>query len=225
MYIQSIQRKLYVKKKKSMKVNLREIEVGDIFSEESHYVVKEVRSESVVFKHLESGKTANLSNEYVYNMLNTSDQYEKEVKVTREDKKDGTPGIRTIFEGIKSSEVFTVVFKKQDKAKTKKQFESEKEAQRMEAISMIDKARRQKKSMATAYKEALEFIQSNPIKDYTEGEDRVLRGFKIQFVSRDGKYRCMDMDIEKTEKDTGERLVNINTISQLIYNGVKYTVE
>ena len=208
-----------------MKVNLREIEVGDIFSEESHYVVKEVRSASVVFKHLESGKTVNLSNEYVYNMLNTSDQYEKEVKVTREDKKDGTPGIRTIFEGIKSSEVFTVVFKKQDKAKTKKQFESEKEAQRMEAISMIDKARRQKKSMATAYKEALEFVQSNPIKDYTEGEDRVLRGFKIQFVSRDGKYRCMDMDIEKTEKDTGERLVNINTISQLIYNGVKYTVE
>lgn len=164
-------------------------------------------------------------NEYVYNMLNTSDQYEKEVKVTREDKKDGTPGIRTIFEGIKSSEVFTVVFKKQDKAKTKKQFESEKEAQRMEATSMIDKAKRQKKSMATAYKEALEFVQSNPIKDYTEGEDRVLRGFKIQFVSRDGKYRCMDMDIEKTEKDTGERLVNINTISQLIYNGVKYTVE
>lgn len=178
-----------------------------------------------VFKHLESGKTVNLSNEYVYNMLNTSDQYEKEVKVTREDKKDGTPGIRTIFEGIRSSEVFTVVFKKQDKAKTKKQFESEKEAQRMEAISMIDKAKRQKKSMATAYKEALEFVQSNPIKDYTEGEDRVLRGFKIQFVSRDGKYRCMDMDIEKTEKDTGERLVNINTISQLIYNGVKYTVE
>lgn len=208
-----------------MKVNLREIEVGDIFSEESHYIVKEVKSESVVFKHLESGKTANLSNEYVYNMLNTSDQYEKEVKVTREDKKDGTPGIRTIFEGIKSSEVFTVVFKKQDKAKTKKQFESEKEAQRMEATSMIDKAKRQKKSMATAYKEALEFVQSNPIKDYTEGEDRVLRGFKIQFVSRDGKYRCMDMDIEKTEKDTGERLVNINTISQLIYNGVKYTVE
>ena len=30
-----------------MKVNLREIEVGDIFSEESHYVVKEVKSEEV----------------------------------------------------------------------------------------------------------------------------------------------------------------------------------
>lgn len=208
-----------------MKVNLAEIEVGDIFSEESHYIVKEVKKGSVVFEHLESGKTVSLSNEYVHNMLNTSDQYEREVKVTKEDKKDGTPGIRTIFEGIKSSEVFTVVFKKQDKAKTKKQFEAEREAQRVEAIALIDKAKKQKKSMAVAYKEALEFIQNNPVKDYIEGEDRVLRGYKMQFVSRDGKYKCMDMDIERTEKETGERLVNINTISQLIYNGVKYVVE
>lgn len=62
-------------------------------------------------------------------------------------------------------------------------------------------------------------------KDYIEGEDRVPRGFKMQSVSRDGKYRCMDMDIGRTEKETGERLVNINTISCLIYNGVEYAVE
>lgn len=208
-----------------MKVNLAEIEVGDIFSEESHYIVKEVKSGSIVFEHLESGKNVSLSNEYVHDMLNTSDQYEKEVKVTKEDKKDGTVGIRTIFEGIKSSEVFTVVFKKQDKPKTKKQIESEREAQRAEAVALIDKAKKNKKSMAVAYKEALEFIQNNPIKDYVDGEDRVLRGYKMQFVSRDGKYRCMDMDIERNDKETGERLVNINTISQLIYNGVKYIVE
>ena len=208
-----------------MKVNLAEIEVGDIFSEESHYIVKEVKSGSVVFEHLESGKNVSLSNEYVHDMLNTSDQYEKEVKVTKEDKKDGTVGIRTIFEGIKSSEVFTVVFKKQDKPKTKKQIESEREAQRAEAVALIDKAKKNKKSMAVAYKEALEFIQNNLIKDYIDGEDRVLRGYKMQFVSRDGKYRCMDMDIERNDKETGERLVNINTISQLIYNGVKYIVE
>lgn len=29
----------------------------------------------------------------------------------------------------------------------------------------------------------------------------------------------------RTEKETGERYVNINTISHLIYNGVKYVVE
>ena len=208
-----------------MKINIKEIEVGDIFSEESHYVVNKVAKDKVEFLHLESGKKVSLSNEYVANLLNTSDQYDNEVKVGKEDKKDGTPGIRTIFENIKSSEVFTVVFKKQDKPKTKKAIEAEKEAQRAEAVALIDKAKRAKKSMATAYKEALELIQNNPIKDYIEGEDRILRGYKMQFVSRDGKYRCMDMDITKTDKETGERLVNINTISQLIYNGTKYIVD
>lgn len=208
-----------------MKVNIKEIEVGDIFSEESHYVVNKVAKDKVEFLHLESGKKVSLSNEYVANLLNTSDQYDNEVKVGKEDKKDGTPGIRTIFENIKSSEVFTVVFKKQDKPKTKKAIEAEKEAQRAEAVALIDKAKKAKKSMATAYKKALEFIQNNPIKDYIEGEDRILRGYKMQFVSRDGKYRCMDMDITRTDKETGERLVNINTISQLIYNGTKYIVD
>ena len=208
-----------------MKVNIKEIEVGDVFSEESHYIVNKIAKDKVEFLHLESGKKVSLNNEYVANLLNTSDQYDNEVKVGKEDKKDGTPGIRTVFENIKSSEVFTVVFKKQDKPKTKKAVEAEKETQRNEAVAIIDKAKKAKKSMATAYKEALEFIQNNPIKDYIEGEERVLRGYKMQFVSRDGKYRCMDMDINRTDKETGERLVNINTISQLIYNGTKYIVD
>ena len=208
-----------------MKVNVSEIQVGDVFSEESHYTVKSIGKDSIVFIHLESGKEVKLSISYVQGLLNTSDQFHETKEVTREDKKDGTPGIRTIFESIKSSEVFTVVFKKQDKPKTKKQINEEREAQREKAIELIDKAKRQRKSMAVAYKTALEYIQDNPILDYVEGEERVLRGFKLQFVSRDGKYRCLDMDIERTSKETGERLVNINTIEQLIYNGVKYIVK
>ena len=35
----------------------------------------------------------------------------------------------------------------------------------------------------------------------------------------------MDMDVVRGPKETGERLVNINTIAQLVYNGVKYVVE
>lgn len=205
--------------------DIRQLKEGDILSETSHYIVKYLRNGSVILKHHEGGTEVALSLDYIQSFTNSADEVIEEVHVTKEDKKDGTPGIRTIFEGIKSSEVFTVVFKKQDKAKTKKQFEAEREAQRVEAIALIDKAKKQKKSMAVAYKEALEFIQNNPVKDYIEGEDRVLRGYKMQFVSRDGKYKCMDMDIERTEKETGERLVNINTISQLIYNGVKYVVE
>lgn len=208
-----------------MPINFAEICIGDVFSEESHYVVKNIYENDIDFVHTESGKVVTLSKNYVLGMLVTSDQYTKEVKVGKEDKKDGTPGIRTIFESIKSSEVFTVVFKKQDKAKTKRAIAEEKEAQRTAAVALIDKAKKAKKSMADAYKEALEFVQNNPILDIIPGEDRILRGYKRQFVSRDGKYKCQDMDIAITDKETGERYVNINTISQLIYNGVKYIVE
>ena len=208
-----------------MKVNLKEIQVGDVFSEESHYVVKSINKDGIVFSHLESNHDVTLSNNYIKELLNTSDQYDNTVEVGKEDKKDGTPGIRTIFEGIKSSEVFTVVFTKQAKAKTKKAIAEEKAAQREAAVALIEKAKKAKKSMANAYAEALAFIQENPILSETPGEERILRGYKLQFTSRDGKYKCLDMDIKRTDKETGERLVNINTISQLIVNGTKYIVK
>lgn len=204
---------------------VNQLKEGSVISESSHYIVKRVSGSNTWLQHFESREEVQIGISYLKNYTNSADLYNEEVRVTKEDKRDGTPSIRSIFESIKSSEVFTVVFKKQDRAKTKKQFESERETQRAEAVALIDKAKKQKKSMAVAYKEALEFIQNNPIKDYIEGEDRVLRGFKMQFVSRDGKYKCMDMDIERTEKETGERLVNINTIKYLIFGGVKYVVE
>ena len=188
-------------------------------------VVKAINKDGIVFSHLESNHDVTLSNNYIKELLNTSDQYDNTVEVGKEDKKDGTPGIRTIFEGIKSSEVFTVVFTKQAKAKTKKAIAEEKAAQREAAVALIEKAKKAKKSMANAYAEALAFIQENPILSETPGEERVLRGYKLQFISRDGKYKCLDMDIKRTDKETGERLVNINTISQLIVNGTKYIVK
>lgn len=45
------------------------------------------------------------------------------------------------------------------------------------------------------------------------------------FESRDGRYDCVDMDITKTDKESGIRPVNILTIKWLIFNGVKYIVE
>lgn len=113
---------------------------------------------------------------YLKNYTNSADLFETTVKVTKEDKKDGTLGIRSIWENIHSGQVFTVCFKKQDKPNE-------------------------------------------------EGEDRVLRGYKIQFESRDGRYDCVDMDITKTDKESGIRPVNILTIKWLIFNGVKYIVE
>lgn len=82
-----------------------------------------------------------------------------------------------------------------------------------------------KKGVANAAKNLITELVNNPVLPYEEGEDRVLRGYKIQFESRDGRYDCVDMDITKTDKESGVRPVNINTIKYLIFDGVKYVVE
>lgn len=205
---------------------IQNIKVGDVLSETSHYKIEKIMSNTgVSCLHLESGDSVLIGIDYLKNYCQSADEYSEVVEVTREDKLDGTPGIRSIFEGIHSSEVFTVVFKKQDKKKPKKQIKEEQEKQIQDAIALIEKAKSQKKSMAAAYAEALTFIQQNPVKDYIEGESRTLRGYKVQFQSRDGRYDCVDMDIEKTNTESGVRPVNINTIESLIYKGIKYVVK
>ena len=89
----------------------------------------------------------------------------------------------------------------------------------------IDTVKANKKGVAEAAKRLVEDLIKNPILPYEEGEDRVLRGYKIQFESRDGRYSCVDMDIVRTDKESGVRPVNILTIKYLIYDGVKYVVE
>lgn len=145
--------------------------------------------------------------------------------MTKEDKKDGTPGIRSIFENIHSSQVFTVCFKKQDKPKSNKKLNQEIEGLSSMLVEEIDRVKAQKKGVANAAKKFINDLIKNPILPYEKGEDRVLRGYKIQFESRDGRYNCVDMDITRTEKENGIRPVNINEIKWLIYNGVKYTVK
>lgn len=162
---------------------------------------------------------------YLRNYTHSADLYNEEVKVTKEDKKDGTPGIRTIWEGIHSGQVFTVCFKKQDKPKSKRRLEEEIELLVNQFFADIDKVKASKKGVTERAKYLISSLVTDPILPYVEGEERVLRGYKIQFESRDGRYNCVDMDIERTEKENGIRPVNINTIKWLIYNGVKYVIE
>lgn len=199
--------------------------VGNVLSESSHYIVTNIDCDTVTCKHLESGDLIHIGIDYAKKYCNSADDYTEIKEVTKEDKADGTPGIRTIFEGIHTSDVFTVVFRKQDKKKSQKQIKEEKEKQVRDAVALIEKAKSQKKSMAVAYAEALTFIQNNPVQEYIEGESRTLRGYKIQFQSRDGRYDCIDMDLEKTDKENCIRPVNILTIESLIYKGIKYVVK
>ena len=201
----------------------KEIKQGDILSESSHYRVKNILGSSVILEHFESKNEVSIDKEYLHNFCNTADSYITEIKVTKEDKKDGTLGIRSIWENIYNNKVFTVCFKKQDTKKSNKQFTTEVNALAEQMCKEIDQVKASKKGVADWAKKTLHALMSNPIPKIVEGEDRVLRGYKIQFESRDGKYQCIDMDIEDSENNV--RLVNINTIKWLIIDNIKYIVQ
>lgn len=204
---------------------IQELKEGSVISESSHYIVKSIAGSTARLIHYESGEEVQIGLSYLKNYTNSADLFDATVKVTKENKKDGTLGIRSIWEGILSGQVFTVCFKKQDKPKSKKEFNEEIDYLVNQFSEDIDKVRANKKGVAERAKQLITELIKEPILPYEEGEDRVLRGYKIQFKSRDGRYNCIDMDIQQTDKESGVRPVNINTIKYLIFDGVKYIVE
>ena len=195
---------------------------NDILSESSHYKVLGTNFDgSAEVLHIESNDKVTIGKSYIERYIKSADYYTKEVKVGKEDKKDGTLGIRSIWENIHSSQVFTVCFKKQDKPKSKRKIQEEVDAIIEQFSNSIDTVKNNKKGVANAAKNLITELINNPVLPYEEGEERVLRGYKIQFESRDGRYDCVDVDITD---ENNIRPVNINTIKWLIYNGVKYVV-
>lgn len=201
---------------------VKNFKVGDVLSESSHYVVTGIYGNDTVLKHQESGDSVHINKMYIEKYLESADEVINEVKVTKEDKKDGTLGIRSIFESIHGTQVFTVCFKKQDTPKSQKKLNAEIATLISNFSNEIDTIQKSKKGVADAAKRFAEELITHPILPYEEGKDRVLRGFKIQFESRDGRYNCVDMDIED---NNNIRPVNINTIKWLIIGGTKYVVE
>lgn len=201
---------------------VKNFKVGDVLSESSHYVVTGIYGNDTVLKHQESGDSVHINKMYIEKHLESADEVINEVKVTKEDKKDGTLGIRSIFESIHGTQVFTVCFKKQDTPKSQKKLNAEIATLISDFSNEIDTIQKSKKGVADAAKRFAEELITHLILPYEEGEDRVLRGFKIQFESRDGRYNCVDMDIED---NNNIRPVNINTIKWLIIGGTKYVVE
>lgn len=206
---------------------INQLKQGSIISESSHYIVNRISilNNTAWLTHFESGEEVQIGLSYLKHYTNSADLFETTVKVTKEDKKDGTLGIRSIWGNIHSGQVFTVCFKKQDKPKSKRKLQEEIDAIVEQFSNSIDTVKNNKKGVANAAKSLITELVNNPVLPYEEGEERVLRGYKIQFESRDGRYDCVDMDITKTEKESGIRPVNILTIKWLIFNGVKYIVE
>lgn len=223
-------------------LNLNEIEVGDVFSEESHYIYLGEENGRRQFKHLESGQKVNLDDRYVSELLQTADQFTEDVEVGVEDKhwtqkqiedaktkglleadslvREGDvklKGIRSLWTDIHSTKVFSVCFNKKGKELTKKAFNTAKEKQIQEALANISSGK-------VTLEEAFKQIQETPIFPVEKGEERVLRGYKVQFSSANGFYDVIDMDIEDDGKNSNLRKVNINEINWLVVDGVKYVV-
>jgi hypothetical protein len=232
--------------KAAPRVIIADMRKGDVFSESSHYIYQGPDTKrGYEFTHLESGNPVFLTQEYVTELLSTADQWHgAEILVGREDKlwteKQLTEahakgeflnarvgdirvkGIRTLFEEIHSAEVFGLCFLKQPEKYTKKDRDAAIQKQIEDATALIEKAQKNSKSMKTAYASALKMVQDNPITEYKAPEERKLRGYKVQFNSRDGRYDCVDMDKPKNDNI---RPVNINTLQWLVVRGVKYVVE
>lgn len=230
-------------------MNINELEVGDKFSEIAHYTLKAKQQDSVTFTHHGTGKDVTLNNNYVSNLLKSAQTYSKTVVVGLEDKvwtakkmsdavKKGTMtqteadaitvgdvqqvGIRTIWEGIHSSQVFTVGFYKQDTDKPKKQYAQELKDQAALLAQKVEDTAKAKKGVVAAALAVIEELQKNPVSPIIPGELRKLRGYKIQFTSRDGGYQCIDMDLVAPNN---VRPVNINTIQYIVFDDVLYVLE
>ena len=221
-------------------VNIKEIKVSDVFSESSYYVVNSIGKNDITFKHTGTGKEVTLSNNYVTDILCTADQYQSEVSVglldkvwtdkqVKEYKGSDTPqvgdlkqkGIKTLWSEV-GSRVFTCCFEKKGKELSKTAYEKLVKAQIENAVEVIEKAAASKKGVANVAAQVLEEVIKNPATNYERGEQRVLRGYKLQHESQDGFYQVVDLDITSGDN---KRLVNLNTLQWLVVGGVKYVVE
>lgn len=219
---------------RKQKIDRAKAKVGDVFSEESHYI----RLGAGRFRHLESGDEVSISDGYMELYFDSADQSSKTVEVGKEDKywsesqikKGEAPagtragdirqkGIRSIWSDIHSGKVFTVNFNKQGKEMSDSALEKAKEKQLENAVDIIETAYANKKGVRKAALEAIQAIMDNPIEPVSKGEERTLRGYKTQFTSITGFYNVIDMDINE------QRQVNVNTINWLVVDGVKYIVK
>lgn len=196
------------------------IQKKDFLTELTKYTFLRKEGDKFIFS-AETGEVTEevqLSEEYVNTFLTSSTYYTETKKVTREDKKNGEPGIRTIFAQIPTHAAFSCIFTKQSKKLKKSEVESNKKAVLNSFEQVLKAARGRRKSMTEAGLDFVKDLLENPVADTAPGEDRFLAGYKTTTESRDGKYMCMDTNINDV------RPVNINTLKSLVYNGIKYYI-
>lgn len=232
-------------------VDLNQMEYGDVFSELSYYVLTAQNPirESYSFTNLQSGESVQLGGTYVRKYLISSSQYLETVKVGLNDKlwtknqidkaeasgeieKNSVrvgdvrvPGILTIWSNI-GNKCFKAIFKKKDKDKTKKALKEEKENRVRQFLFAIEEAEVLGNSISAVVERYTTELIENPILPFIEGEDREFHGYKLEHVSKDGKYRCVDLKLDpEDDHSKGIRQITVSNIKELVVDNVRYIRE
>ena len=231
-------------------MTIKDIKVGTPFSELSTYIVEGINGNVISFKHLETNSSVKIDFSYVNGCMSSSDYFESVVKVGKKDKyytqkqvddiaKTGVTdlpvvgavrvaGMESIFTNLPYKKVFTATFRKKGQELTEKQVADKKEKLVADAVALIQKTKEQKKGVAEVAKEEFKKLLDTNVESYVPGDLRTLRGYKTKQYSADGFYQVMDLefpDSGKGKKGDDTRLVNINTLEELIVDGVKYILE
>jgi len=185
------------------------LKIGAILSETSFYVVEGFEGAAIVVV-TDNGQKVRISNQYVENVLDSADSFEKEEAKTMTELADlfiGSPRV-----------AMTVAFFKKDVAKTKKVYEAEKSA----AIERIQNAK------VSDVPALLSDLIENPLSKTIPGELRVMKGRHYGNVDELGRVHFTDMELTKEAgKDYDSRLrqVDPRTIQWLCVNDVKYVLK
>lgn len=182
------------------------VKKGEILSETSFYIVKEVQADRVLVTD-DLGNEIGLSKKYVDQITVSADAWETEEPKSMTE-------LAEIF--INSPRIaMTVAFTTKDIEKTKKDYELEKATKIHEIMTA---------SLSTTSK-LLEDLIENPITRTIPGSLRVMKGRHYGSVNDLGRVSFIDMEVKKDsgkDYDSRTRQVDPRTIQWLIINKVRY---
>lgn len=190
-------------------MDIKQLKEGSILSETSFFIVQKIGDSGIEVKD-DNGNVLGISKQYVEQILNSADIFEKEEKKT----------MTELAELLITSPriAMTVAFHKKDVEKTKKAWEAEKK-------SKIDEINNAKLTDTPAL---LNDLIENPISKVIPGELRVMKGRHYGEVDDLGRVKFVDMEIAQSvvgATDGRFRLVDPRTISYIIVDGVKYSLK
>lgn len=232
-------------------MDINKIEIGDIFTENSVYKCIGQNGNKVDFLHIQSGEEVTITTEYIKKHLVSGDQYSKLVETGLRNKywtagqvedaikkghfknelelpKEGqlrVEGLQTIFQNIPVGKVFTVVFTKKGTELSESQVLKKKKQLIADAVKRIETVQKAKKGVKEQAEKELELVLNTNISNYEPGEKRTLRGIKLERYSDTGFYNVKDLNYPDGYTKDNKRLVNINTLEEVIVDDVRYILE